>query len=109
MSEDNWEPDLEIEEEPPIDDESREQSDGAGSSMGSNGSENEEDWQAGSELHRHEGNQNLWLFEDNNTGDKARQARLKPGESYEDPSREDSDSKRHADQELAGLNIPPSL
>jgi len=64
MSEDNWEPDLEIEEEPPIDDESHEQSDGAGSSMGSNGSENEEDWQAGSELHRHEGNQNLWLFED---------------------------------------------
>ena len=49
MGEDDWEPGLESEEEPPSDDESRGQSDGAGSSMGSDGSENEEDWQAGSE------------------------------------------------------------
>ena len=49
MSEDDWEPDLESEEEPSSDDESRGQSDGADSSMGSDGSENEEDWQAGSE------------------------------------------------------------
>jgi len=41
MSEDDWEPNLESEEEPPSDDESRGQSDGAGSSMGSDGSENE--------------------------------------------------------------------
>jgi len=46
MSEDDWEPDLESEEEPPSDDESRGQSDGAGSSMGSDSSENVEDWQA---------------------------------------------------------------
>jgi len=43
MSEDDWEPDLESKEEPPSDHESRGQSDGAGSSMGSDGSENEED------------------------------------------------------------------
>jgi len=49
MSEDDWEPDLRSEEEPPSYDESRGQSDGAGSSMGSDGSENKEDWQAGSE------------------------------------------------------------
>jgi len=60
MSEDDWEPDLESEEEPPSDDESRRQSDGAGSSMDSDGSESEEDWQAGSELHRHAGTHNLW-------------------------------------------------
>ena len=78
MSEDDWEPDLESEEEPPSDDESRGQSDGAGSSMGSDGSENEEDWQAGSEPHRHAGTHNLWLVEDHTTGDKVRQARLKP-------------------------------
>jgi len=59
MSEDDWEPDSESEEEPPSDDESRGQSDGAGSSMGSDGSENEEDWQAGSELYRHAGTHNL--------------------------------------------------
>ena len=47
MSEDDWEPDLDSEEEPPSDDESRGRSDGAGSSMGSDSSENEEDWQAG--------------------------------------------------------------
>jgi len=105
MGEDDWEPDLESEEEPPSDDESRGQSDGAGSSMGSDGSENEEDWQAGSEPHRHAGTHNLWLVEDHTTGDKVRQARLKTGASYPDPSREDSDSKRHADQELTALRI----
>ena len=62
MSEDDWEPDLESEEEPPSDDESRGHSDGAGSSMSSDSSENEEDWQAGSEPHRPAGN--LWLVED---------------------------------------------
>ena len=51
ISEDDLEPDLEREEEPPSDDESREQSNGAGSSMCSDGSENEEEWQAGSEPH----------------------------------------------------------
>jgi len=97
MGEDDWEPDLESEEEPP--------SDGAGSSMGSDGSENEEDWQAGSEPHQHAGTHNLWLVEDHTTGDKVRQARLKTGASYPDPSREDSDSKRHANQELTALRI----
>ena len=43
MSEDDWEPDLESEEEPPSDDELHGQSDGTGSSMGSDGSKNEED------------------------------------------------------------------
>jgi hypothetical protein len=105
MSEDDWEPDLESEEEPPSDDESRGQSNGAGSSMGSDGSENEQDWQAGSEPHRHAGTHNLWLVEDYTTGDKVRQARLKTGASYPDPSREDSDSKRHANQELTVLRI----
>jgi len=105
MSEDDWEPDLESEEEPPSDDESRRQSDGAGSSTGSDGPENEEDWQAGSEPHRYAGTHNLWLVEDHTTGDKVRQARLKTGASYPDPSREDSDSKRHADQELTALQI----
>ena len=38
MSDDDWEPDLESEEVPPNDDESRRQSDGAGSSMGSDSS-----------------------------------------------------------------------
>ena len=37
MSENDWEPDLESEEEPPSDDESRRQNDGAGSNMGSDG------------------------------------------------------------------------
>jgi len=105
MSEDDWEPDLESEEEPPSDDESRGQSDGARSSIGSDGSENEEDWQAGSEPHRHAGTHNLWLVEDHTTGDKVCQARLKTVASYPDPSREDSDSKRHADQELTALRI----
>jgi len=49
MSENDWEPDLESEEEPPSDDESRRQNDGAGSNMGSDGSGNEDDWQTGSE------------------------------------------------------------
>jgi len=57
MSEDDLEPDLEIEEEPPSDDKSCGQNDGVGCSMGSDGSENEEDWQAGSEPHRHAGTQ----------------------------------------------------
>jgi len=105
ISEDDWEPDLESKEEPPSDDESCGQSDGAGSSMDSDGSENEEDWQAGSEPHRHAGTHNLWLVEDHTTGDKVRQARLKTGAPYPDPSREDSDSKRHADQELSALRI----
>jgi len=48
MSEDDWQPDLESEEEPPSDDESCGQSDGAGSSMGSDGPKIEEDWQEGS-------------------------------------------------------------
>jgi len=61
MSEDGWEPDLESEEEPPNDDESRGQNDGAGSSVGSDGSENEEDWHARSEHHWHAGTHNLWL------------------------------------------------
>jgi len=104
MSEDDWEPDL-SEEEPPSDHESRGQSDGAGSSMGSDGSENEEDWQAGSEPHLHAGTHSLWLVEDHTTGDKVCQARLKTGASYPDPSRENSDSKRHANQELTALRI----
>jgi len=44
MSKDDWEPDLESEEELQSNDESRVQSDGAGSSVGSDGSEHEEDW-----------------------------------------------------------------
>jgi len=105
MSEDDWEPDLEGEGEPPSEDESRGQSDGAGSSMGSDGSENEQDWQRGSEPHRHAGTHNLWLVEDLTTGDKVRQVRLNTGASYPDPSREDLNSKRHADQELIALQI----
>jgi len=105
MSEDYWEPDLESKEEPPSDDESRGQRDGTGSSMGSDGPENEEDWQAGSGPHRHAGTHNLCLVEDHTTCDKVHQARLKTGTSYLDPSREDSDSKRHADQELTALLI----
>ena len=31
--------------------------------MGSDGSENEEDWQAGIEPHQHAGTHNLWLVE----------------------------------------------
>ena len=73
--------------------------------MGSDDSEDEEDWQAGSELYRHTGTHNLWLVEDHTTGDKVHQARLRTGASYPDPSREDSDSKRHADQELTALRI----
>ena len=74
--------------------------------MGSDGSaENEEDCQAGSEPHGHAGTHNLWLVEDHTTVDKDRQARLKTGASYSDPSREDSDSKRHADQQLTALRI----
>jgi len=83
MSEDDWEPDLESEEEPLSDDESRVQSDGVGCSMGSDGSENEEDWQ-GSEPHRHAGTHNLCLVEDHTTCDKVCQARLKTGASYLD-------------------------
>ena len=105
MSEDDLEPDLEIEEEPPSDDKSCGQNDGVGCSMGSDGSENEEDWQAGSEPHRHAGTHNLWSVEDHATGDKVCQAPLKTGASYPDHSREDSDSKRHADQELSALRI----
>ena len=105
ISEDDWEPDLEREEEPPSDDKSRGQSDGAGSSMSIDSSENEEDWQAGSELHWHAGTHNLWLVEDHATGDDVCQARSKTGASYPDPSREDSDSKRHTDQELTALRI----
>ena len=45
------------------------------------------------------------MVEDHTTGDNFRQARLKTGASYPDPSREDSDSKRHADQELTALRI----
>ena len=70
------------EEEPPRDDESRGQSDGAGSCMGSDGSENEEDWQAGSEPHWHAGTHNLWLVEDHTTGVKVPQARSKPGQEF---------------------------
>ena len=78
MSEDDdWEPALDSEEEPPSDDESRGRSDGAGSSMGSDSSENMEDWQAGSEPHRPAGN--LWLVGDHTTGDEVRQARSKTG------------------------------
>jgi len=77
MSEVDCEPDLESEQEPLRDDGSRGQSDGTGSSMGSDGSENEEDWQAGSKPHQHAGTRNLWLVEDHHTtGDKVRQARL---------------------------------
>jgi len=89
MSEDDWEHDLENKEEAPSDDESRGQSDRAGSIMGSNGSENEEDWQAGSEPHRHAGTHNLWLVADHTTADEVRQARLKISASYPDPNRED--------------------
>jgi len=105
MSENDWEPELESEEGPPSDDESRGQSDGAGSCMGSDGSQNEKDWQAGSEPHQHAGTHNLWLVEDHTTGDKVRQVRMKTGASYHDPSKEYSDSKRHADQELTALCI----
>jgi len=91
--------------EPPSDDESREQSDGAGSSMGSDGSEHDEDCKAGSEPDRHAETHNLWLVENHTTGDKVRQARLKTGASYPDPGRVDSDSKRHANQELTALQI----
>jgi len=87
------------------DDESRGQSDEAGSSMGSDGSENEEDWQAGSEPHWHARTHNLWLVENHTTGDKVCQARLKAGASHQDPSREDLDSKRHADHEVTALQI----
>jgi len=59
MSKDDWKPDLESEEEPTSDDESHGQSDGAGSSMGSDSSENEEDWQADSEPHWPAGIHNL--------------------------------------------------
>jgi len=59
MSEDDWEPDLESEEVPPSDDGSRGQSDAAGSSLGSDGSGNEEDWQAGSESYWHAGTHSL--------------------------------------------------
>jgi len=103
MCEDDWKPDLESEEEPPSDDESRGHSVGAGSSMGSDSSENEEDWQAGSEPHGPAGN--LCLVEGHITGDEVGQARSKTGASYPDPSREDSDSKRHAEQELTALWI----
>jgi len=103
MSNNDWEP--KSEEEPLSDDESRGQSDRAGSSMGSDGSENEEDWQAGSEPHWHAGTQNLWLVEDHTTGDNVRQARLKTSASYLDPSREYPDSKQHANQELTALQI----
>jgi len=105
MSKDDWEPELESEEGPPSDDKSCRQSDGAGSSMGSDSSKNEEDWQAGSEPHQHAGTHNLWLVKDHTTGDKVRQVRMKTGASYHDPSREDSDSNRHADQELTALCI----
>ena len=63
------------------------------------------DGKAGSEPHRHAETHNLWLVEDHTTDDKVRQARLKTGALYPDPSREDSDSKRHADQELTALRI----
>ena len=107
MSEDDLDSDLESEEEPLSDDESCGQIDGAGSSMGSYGSEDEQDWQAGSELYRHAGTHNLWLVKDHTTGDKVHQARLKTGVSYLDFSRdlEDSDSKWHANQELTALRI----
>ena len=105
MSQDDWEPNLKSEEEPPSDYESRGQSDRAGSSMGSNGSENDQDWQAGSEPRRHAETHNLWLVEDHTTGDKARQARSNPGASYPDPSREDSNSKWYANQEVTALRI----
>ena len=100
MSEDDWEPDLESEEGPPSADESH----GAGSSMGSDSSENE-DWQAGSEPHWHAGTHKLWLIEEHTTEDEVRQAHSKTGASYLDRSREDSDNKRHADQELTALQI----
>ena len=77
ISEDDWEPDLESEEWPPSDDESRGQSDGVGGSMGSDSSENEEVWKAGSEPHRHAGTYNLWIVEYHTTGDEVRQARSK--------------------------------
>jgi len=73
--------------------------------MGSDGSENEEDWQAGSELLWPAGTQNPWLIEDRTTGDEIRQAHSKPGSSHLDPSREESGSKRHVDQELTALRI----
>jgi len=45
------------------------------------------------------------LVVDHTTGEKVSQARLKSRASYPDPSREDSDSKGHADQELSALQI----
>jgi len=89
MSEGDWEPDPVTEEEQPSDDEPRGQSDGAGSSMDSDSSENEEDWKVGSELPRPAGTQNLWLVEDHAAGDEVRQARSKPGASHPDPSKEE--------------------
>jgi len=84
--------------------------------MGSDSSENKEEWQAGSKLPRFAGTQNLWLVDeqielqakllnyflgsnksninqDHTTGDEDRQARSKTGASHPDPSREESDSK----------------
>jgi len=91
MSEGDWEPDPVSKEEQPSDDESRGQSDGAGSSMDSDSSENdsEEDWKVGSELPRPAGTQNLWLVEDHTAGDEVRRARSKTGASHPDPTREE--------------------
>ena len=50
--------------------------------MCSDSSENEEDWQAGSKLHRPAGTHNLWLVEDHTTVDEVRQVRSKTGASY---------------------------
>ena len=57
------------------------------------------------EPHRHAGTHNLWLVEHHTTGDKVRQARLKTGAPYPDPSREDSDGKQNADPEPSALRI----
>jgi len=100
MSENDWKLDLESEKVPQSDDESRGRSDGAASSISSYSSENTEDRQLGSELLRPAGTKNLWLGEDHTTGDEVRRVLSKPGASRPDPSREESDSNRHADQAL---------
>jgi len=51
------------------------------------------------------GTQNPWLVANHITGDEVRQVRSKTGASHLGPSREKSDSKRHASQEQTALRI----
>jgi len=106
MSEDDWEP---YPESGSSDDESRGQSDGAGSSMGSDSSKNEQEWQAESELPRPAGTQNLWLVEDHTTGDEVRQVRSKSGASHPDPSTVFGKHCECIAQKCTHLERPPPL